>query len=305
MAATPFQLGAQRGWAHDAGHPAGAFHTYDALDVLPGVAARKVHVLVPRERPPPGGFPTLYLHDGDTAFWRGGVADDTWDVAGTLSSARARPRVVVAVHPIDRNFEYTHADWSGGRRSWGGLAGHADYLADGVRRFVAAHYPVSSDPRDTAVAGSSHGGLAAFWTATRRPDCFGSAGCFSPSFFTGIDDLVPAGSRPLPLREAEIVTGGSSVLSDPERRPRLWICWGGWRSGGEHNAVVEHLATLRAREMRDLLAAQFGYETAQWPATAELTWAEVAAHGHDEGAWRERFGWFAQAEDARSGRAGG
>jgi hypothetical protein len=292
--ATPFSLGGQDGWSHDEGHPAGSFHTYDHLDVSQLFPPRAVHVLVPRGPAPPGGFPSLYLHDGDTAFWPGGAFGKTWDVAGVLSALHGAiaPRVVVAVHPLDRNLEYTHADWSGGRRSWGGLAAHTDYLADGIAGFVQAHYPVSPRREHTAVAGSSHGGLAAFWAATRRPDRFGAAGCFSPSFFTGLDDLVPEGSRPVALRTAPLVTGAEAVLADPGRRPRLWMCWGLRRTGGEHNAVVEHLATLRGREMRDLLIHDFGYRAAPWPDRAELTWAEVAEHGHDEAAWHEQLGWF-------------
>nr|MBA2321146.1 hypothetical protein [Deltaproteobacteria bacterium] len=151
----PFTREGQHGWSHDEGHPAGTFHTYDALDVSARFPARKVHVLVPREPPPPGGFPSLTLHDGDTVFWPGGIARKTWDAANVQSAAGAPPRVVIAVHPGDRNFEYTHADWAAGRRSWGGLAAHADYLADEILGFVSRNYPVSTRARDTAVAGAS------------------------------------------------------------------------------------------------------------------------------------------------------
>jgi hypothetical protein len=294
MSATPLRIGGQRAWAHDEGHSAGFFHTYDALDVGTRFGPRKVHVLVPRSAPPAGGFASLYLHDGDTAFWPGGVAGQTWDVAGVLSAMPHRPTVVVAVHPVDRNREYTHVAWAGGR-SYGALGEHADYLADEIRGFVAAHYPVTAEPRRTAVAGSSHGGLAAFWTATRRPDRFGMAGCLSPSFFTGLDELRPNGTGPSALADSALIRGASEVLADPARRPRLWMCWGLRRDGGEHNAVVEHLATRRGREMRDLLATRFGYATARWPSVAELTWDEEAQHGHDERAWRARFPRFVHA----------
>ncbi len=292
-----FWLGGQRGWSHDAGHAAGTFHTFDQLDVSTAFPPRKVHVFVPREPAPPGGFRTLYLHDGDTAFWRGGPFGQTWDLGGVLTGLHGRiaPWLVVAVHPVDRNFEYTHTDWSGGRRSWGGLPAHANYLADDIAGFVRGHYPVSTRAYDTAVAGSSHGGLAAFWCATRRPDRFGVAGCFSPSFFSGIDDLRPAGGRPIRLRDAPLVSDVAGTLADASLRPRIWLCWGGRRTGGDHNAVVEHLAAVRGREMRDLLASEFGYRVARWPDRGEVTWAEGASHGHDEAAWHERFGWFAQS----------
>lgn len=294
----PFVRGDQRGWAHDEGHPAGVFHTYDALDVGWGFAPRKVHVFLPRELRPGRRYPTLYFHDGDTTFWRGGVAQQTWDLAGVLSVLRGRIRevIVVAVHPGVRDAEYTHIDWAHGQRPWGRLADHADYLASGVKGFFDTHYPTSHDPRDTAVVGSSHGGLAAFWTATRRPDAFGVAGCLSPSFFSGLDSLV-RGPRPIPLDQSELWTGALDVLRDPARRPRVWICWGGRRDGGEHNSVVEALAARRGEEMARLLQG-VGYRRGDGRAgasDADLLVTSDPAHGHDEGAWRVRVGWLLRA----------
>jgi pimeloyl-ACP methyl ester carboxylesterase len=285
LGATPFELGGQRGWRHDEGHASGVFHTYDRFD-LGFLGPRKVHVLVPRITG--RRFPTWYLHDGDTAFWRGGVAHDTWDVAGTLSALRAEvePAVVVALHPLRRDWEYTHADWAP-ERPWGGLPEYSRWLAEVVKPWVDRHYP--TDPSRAAVAGSSHGGLASFWAATRHPEAFRAAGCLSSSFFTGLDDLRRARSAPVPLTESDLVAPVLQLLADPARRPRLWMCWGLERRGGEHNAVVEHLATLRGRELAELLV-RLGYRRG-----SDLWVAEDPGAGHDERAWRRRFGDVARA----------
>ena len=42
-----------------------------------------------------------------------------------------------------------------------------------------------------------------------------------------------------------------AVLSDPARRPRLYLSWGTDRSGGAHNAVVEAYAARRPDWARD------------------------------------------------------
>jgi hypothetical protein len=305
MAATPFLHCGQRGWAHDEGHRAGTFHTYDALDVGRQHAPRKVHVFLPRGWETAGQpYPLVLLHDGDTAFWPGGVANDTWDVAGTLSALarHTAPVIAVAVHPIDRNHEYTHEDWSAGRRSWGGLPAHARYLAEEVLPWLRRAYPIADAPDARAVVGSSHGGLSAFWTATRHPDAFGRAACLSPSFFSGIDPLAhpPRPTGP-PLADAALVAPVRDLLADHRRRPTLWVCWGGQRTGGDHNAVVEALAAERAAELI-ALCARLGYDAAPWsPAAAtaaptqSLRWATDPAHGHSEAAWRTRFGWLMRA----------
>jgi enterochelin esterase-like enzyme len=298
MTARPALVGGQAAWEHDEGHPAGTFTTFDALDVGSRFGPRKVHVFVPRSHDRSDArFPLILLHDGDTSFWPGGVANGTWDVAGTLSSLRGRVReaIAVAVHPVDRDYEYTHVDWAGGRRgSWGGLASHADYLADEIVPFLCQQWRIDPDPRARVIAGSSHGGLAAFWTATRRSEVFGAAACLSPSFFSGLDALGDGRRGRGRLLDAEIVAGAADILADPARRPRLWIDWGGRRDGGAHNAIVEALAAFRGEEMVDLLVRRFGYRLARWPedpGSADLVVAEAPSHGHDEAAWRERFGW--------------
>lgn len=280
--ASPFLRGGQSGWRHDEGHAAGVFETFDALD-LGFLRPRKVHVLVPRAPRPPRGYPTLYVHDGDTAFWPGGVARATWDLAGVLSRVRAAPWLVVAIHPVRRDWEYTHAPWAPGR-PWGGLTAYAAWLATVVKPWIDENYPTDARRGSTAVLGSSHGGLASFWTATRHPDAFGEAGCFSSSFFTGVDDLRTGDVSPAPIAAAPLVAEVAPLLADPARRPRLWLDWGLRRDGGDHNAIVERLATVRGRELAALLRDHFGYA-----ADADLRAVEDPDGGHDERSWSARF----------------
>ena len=298
MAATPIDVGGQRGWSHDEGFATGTFHTFDALAVgdLP---PRKVHIFMPRRAATSGRrYRTVYLHDGNTSFWRGGVAHGTWDLAGALARPSAdgqhpEPVIVVAIHPLDRNAEYTHVDWSGGRRPWGQLPAYARYVANDLRAFVDAHYPTIADARHRAVVGSSHGGLASFFIATRFPTVFGFAGCMSPSFFSGIEPP-PWGPGERPLRQSSLVDDAWSVLTNEALRPRLWMCWGLRRDGGEHNSVVEHLATKRGREMAQLLAQQ-GYDVhdvhdGDVPRSDATLWSRSdALGGHDERSWGARF----------------
>ncbi|MFN7144854.1 MAG: alpha/beta hydrolase, partial [Myxococcota bacterium] len=253
MDARPIVRVGRSGWAHHEGHTHGTFETWDDFEVGGGFPARKLHVFLPTDALHSGRrYPVVYLHDGDAVFWRGGAVGNTWDAAGLLDRLRAgdhvAPVILVAIHPGDRNAEYTHADWSHGARSYGRLPAFADVVADGVKAFVDAAYPTDPSPAATVVAGSSHGGLAAFWMAVARPDRFGAAVALSPSFFTGIDSLVH-GPAPVGLEGSALLQVAHPTLADPARRPRLWISWGARRDGGDHNAVVEALAALRGAEM--------------------------------------------------------
>ena len=105
MAPIPFIIDGQTGWAHDEGLSYGFFHTFDALNVSEHFPPRKVHVLLPWDySSAPDRYPVVYMHDGDTAFWRGGEANKTWDVAGVLGRIGhlIRPVIVVAIHPVER-----------------------------------------------------------------------------------------------------------------------------------------------------------------------------------------------------------
>ncbi len=272
-------VGGQPAWRHRGGMDVGSFVTFDAL-TLPGDAPHKVHVW------DPGAVRgVLVAFDGDTAFWRGGVAHATWDMAHV--AARTPGVAVVAIVPNERDREYTHVDWALGTRPFGDLATHAAWVADAVLPFVQRAWGWPTSPESSAIVGSSHGGLAAFWAATRHPDRFGLAACLSPSLFSGLGH----GDR---LQDAPILAPVADLLRSG-RGPRLWVDWGGRRDGGPHNHLVERLAAARGEELVHLLST-WGFTASRVGPNsplddADVWWASVAHHGHDEAAWHERLGW--------------
>ena len=287
-ATTAFTLGGQAAWFHDEGHEAGFFHTYDALVACTGASPRKVHVFLPRDYEASARrYPVLYLNDGQTAFFTDNPVGKTWDYAGVISELRRcgeiEDLIVVAPHPLDRNREYTHDEFLADR-SCCGVPDYTTYVADCLRGFVERSYRVETGPARTAIAGSSHGGLAAFWIATARPDVFGAAAAVSPSFWVGLDGRLDGSVSPTPLTESPLYAHARSVLADGERRPRLWLDWGLVREGGVHNSIIEHLATVRGREMATLLIDAHGYAR-----DAELAAYEDPDGGHDEDTWRTRL----------------
>ncbi|HSN99195.1 MAG TPA: alpha/beta hydrolase-fold protein, partial [Candidatus Nanopelagicales bacterium] len=290
-AASPysFMMGNQLAWSHDLGYPAGYFHTYDALDVGgPGDQPHKVHVLVPREYGPcDAGHPVIYMNDGGAVFWPGGAANKSWDVPQGLQSLYAQgafPRViVVAIEPVNRDYEYSHVQVSPSGACCG-AAQYVAYLADRVKPFIDAHYRTAPGRETTAMVGSSRGGLSSFYVATRRPDVFGMAASMSPSFWAGLDPVFGGNFPGGPLASAPLVQEVAGTLGDPSIRPRLWIDWGLVRTGGFHNEVIEAAATQRGLEMVDLLQATYGYTDG-----VDLGWEEDPIGEHDEISWARRF----------------
>jgi predicted alpha/beta superfamily hydrolase len=271
----PIEVAGQTAWVHDEGSPAGYFHTYDALALG---TPRKVHVFLPRSYPK-GSFRVLYMNDGNTAFFPGGVGSKTWGVDARLAELRGAipDLIVVAVHPLERDREYTHAPAAPGRACCG-LAEYTRYLADTLKPFIDAQYRTRPEAKSTAIVGSSHGGLAAFYVAASRPDRFGAAGALSSSFWVGID-----GGTDASLETSRLLASTRTTLADAQRRPRLWIDWGLVRTGGAHNSWIEERATARGREMAALRRERRGY------GTSELFVTEDPAGEHDEISWGRRF----------------
>lgn len=281
FASNTFTLGGQTAVFHDEGHSGGVFHTYDAFSACG--EPRRVHVFLPRDYAErTERLPVVYFNDGNTTFWPGGVSPDAWEAARAVSDLRAaerlEPVVLVAIHPRERDREYTHVEWLSGR-SCCGVSDYAESLATCFKPFFDTHYRTT--PTRAAIVGSSHGGLAAFFTITRHPESFSFGAALSPSFWVGLDSRTDGASGEGSLEESALVMPVRSLLSGPSR-PRLWIDWGLVRTGGVHNAVIERLATERGREMVELLERS-GYDA------TTLTWLEEPEGAHDEASWARRL----------------
>ncbi|MBK8011535.1 MAG: alpha/beta hydrolase [Deltaproteobacteria bacterium] len=299
-------IGGQTCWIHDEGHRAGFFHTFDALDIeAPGAERRprKLHVFLPRDYEAHAKrYPVLYMNDGQTAFFTDNPFRKTWDVAGILSDARASREIpeviVVAVHPIVRDFEYTHAPWAPGRPCCG-VERYATYLTTRLLPFIDATYRTIPTRQGRGLLGSSHGGLAAFWVAVGAGDLFGAVAAMSPSFWVGLDSTPTESIRSLsstPLKSSALYAHARRNLASPTHpRPRIWIDWGLERSGGPHNEVTEALAAVRGKEMAELLQEDFGYAFADGHGHGDgdgdcrqLVAHAVPSGGHDEDSWRQQ-----------------
>lgn len=271
MQPTKTQIGGQTAWLHDKGAADGTFCTFDSLK-LKGFPSHKVHVWRPNEQA--DERPLLLLNDGQAAFFPGGLSGDSilaHEAALAWSRQTGRPApMVVGVCPNDRNWEYQQLRLLGG----GGLPEYARYLADALVPFLESCFSLISDPPCRIVAGASHGGLAAFYTAAVHPDVFGGAICMSSSFWS---------NHPDPQHDTALLPHVMEGLKGPHR-PRFWIDWGMVRSGGPHNVVIEWLATAAGRMMVRDLQHHYGYTVGQ-----DLFWQEDPDGQHTEKSWQRRL----------------
>lgn len=192
-------------------------------------------------------YPVLYMHDGQNLFFKEeAFLESNWrtdEVLGVLDKMSAIEEViVVGIYPNERKREYTSP----------GYEEYGRFLVEKLKPLIDAKYRTRPGPGDTAVMGSSLGGVVSFYLGWQWPDVFGKVACLS-STFTFQDDLL------------------ERVGSEAKRNIRIYLD-SGW-PGDNYEAT---------RSMRDRLLWK-GYRHG-----SELFYLAFPDATHDENAWAER-----------------
>ncbi|MBU3665844.1 MAG: alpha/beta hydrolase [Chthoniobacterales bacterium] len=158
-------------------------------------------------------FPVLYFHDGQNVFRPGGpigcwFAEDA--AAEEMKAGRLREAIIVAVPNNEadagnaRITEYqppSDVNPRDASRGNGICDRYAKFFLNKVKPAIDGKYRTLPEKENTAVAGSSMGGLVSLWLGLNT-DAFGSVGVFSPAFWTSpnFTEAVKAGSKKDSLR---------------------------------------------------------------------------------------------------------
>lgn len=163
-------------------------------------------------------YPVLYMHDGQNLFFpEEAFFNNEWRIDETMERLNAMNVIdkvlVVGVYPHDRMYEYTQP----------GYEGFGRFLVEELKREVDANLRTLANAANTAVMGSSLGGVVSLYLAWQYPHVFGKAACLS-STFTYHDDLM------------------QRIAQEPQRELQIYLD-SGWP--GDNYEVT--------RSMRDLL----------------------------------------------------
>jgi predicted alpha/beta superfamily hydrolase len=158
-------------------------------------------------------YPVIYFHDGQNVFRPGGpfgcwFAEDA--AAEEIKAGRMCEAIIVAIPNNEsdagraRMTEYqppTDINPRDPQRGNGICDRYAKFLLEKVKPSIDAKYRTLSGREDTAVVGSSMGGLVSLWLGLNT-DAFGAVGVFSPAFWTSPNFTmsVMAGSKKDGLR---------------------------------------------------------------------------------------------------------
>jgi len=175
-------------------------------------------------------YPVLYMHDGQNVFDQATSFGDEWRVDETaqelISAGRIQPIIVVAIYNTgeQRVDEYTPTPSADGK--FGGRADdYGRMLVEDLKPFIDATYKTFPGAANTAVGGSSLGGLLTIHLGLRYPTAFGKLAVLSPSVWwddrailRDVDALTGKRAQRIWLdagvREGERVIGDSRLLRD-------------------------------------------------------------------------------------------
>ena len=147
---------------------------------------------------------------------------------------------------------------SGGFKDGSG-AQFAEFVAKTVVPYVEANYNVYTDAAHTAVAGSSSGGIEAFYIGMEYMDEFGRIGALSPAFL-------------LYNKATWLDYFGKFDFKATENLPRIYF----YNGGGD---ALELELLPNAKDMKDWMI-DLGYDE------SKLTFVYDDKNAHNEAAWR-------------------
>ena len=131
-------------------------------------------------------YPVMYMHDGQNLFDSSLSFSGEWEVDETLNKLYQEKGMAMIVIGIDnggnkRLDEYS--PWKNEKYGGGEGEAYVDFIVNDLKPYVDKNYKTIANKNQTAIMGSSMGGLISYYAALKAPDVFGKIGVFSPAFW--------------------------------------------------------------------------------------------------------------------------
>ncbi|MGH7629703.1 MAG: alpha/beta hydrolase [Gemmatimonadales bacterium] len=203
-------------------------------------------------------YPVVYMHDGQNLFDPATSYAGDWKLRDTLiaHAANGIEAIAVAIPSMGEERKDEYGPFPDARHGGGRGQAHARFVVHTLKPLVDREFRTRAGSADTAIAGSSLGGLLSLYSFLTYPATFGAVAALSPSLWF---------ARGAIFRWARGRRFGSG---------RVYLDVGGREPPR---------AARDARRMRDLLASN-GYVPG-----ATLAYVEDPDGGHDEASWARRF----------------
>jgi len=210
-------------------------------------------------------FPVLYMHDGQNLFTPGAAfGGNEWKVDETMDAAAEdgtiRETIVVGVENTANRIEELTPTVDPGRGEGGKADQYLSMLVTEIKPLIDKDLRTVPAREQTAIMGSSLGGLVSAYAGVKHADVFGLVGEMSPS--TWWDGTMILGQV-------------STMASKPVRPLKVYV------DSGDQGASQDDMANTK------LLAAR--YRTVGYADGKDLLYVMQAGASHNEVWWADRL----------------
>lgn len=131
-------------------------------------------------------YPVLYMHDAQNLFDTATSYAGEWNIDETMNHLSETLGFELIVVGIDNGAEKRMNELSPWpNEHFGNAEGEAyvNFIANTLKPYIDKHYRTLTDAKNTAIFGSSMGGLISHYAIHQYPHVFSKAGIFSPSYW--------------------------------------------------------------------------------------------------------------------------
>lgn len=130
-------------------------------------------------------YPVVYMQDGQNLFDPATSFAGDWRLATTLLELGRRgvEAIVVGIANAGKQRIHEYTPFRDVARGGGGGDRYLGFVVDTVKPMIDRAFRTRPGRADTAIAGSSLGGLISLYALWRYPEVFGAAGALSPSLW--------------------------------------------------------------------------------------------------------------------------
>ncbi|QOW11964.1 alpha/beta hydrolase [Kaistella flava (ex Peng et al. 2021)] len=137
-------------------------------------------------------YPVIYMQDAQNLFNDATSFSGEWKVDETLNQLFAegnRDAIVVGIENGGAERLNEYSPWKNEKYGGGKGDAYTEFLAKTLKSYIDKNYRTLPQAKNTALIGSSMGGLISFYAGLKYPEKFGKLGVFSPSFWYDFKDL--------------------------------------------------------------------------------------------------------------------
>ena len=207
-------------------------------------------------------YPVFYMHDGQNLFDAKTSFAGEWDVDGLIDavSGEGLEAIVVGIPNMGSERCNEYSPFDDPKHGPGKGDAYLDFVVDTLKPIIDADFRTVTTPEQTAIVGSSMGGLISLYAFFKRPDIFGLTGVMSPALWYGqrqiFEYLNHTAYRPGRIYVDVGTKEGSEELRDVTRLRDTLIDIG-YRHGDDLLLIVDfgagHNEQAWARRMKKML----------------------------------------------------